>query len=479
MSVLATLMPGFDGTELPEWVEQRLRDGMGGVCLFVSNVESVEQLRRLTDQIREANPQAIISIDEEGGDVSRLYQREGSPFPGNAVLGRLDDPEVTRAVGEQVGRELALAGINVTLAPSVDINCNPRNPIIGVRSFGAHADLVSKHGVAWTEGVQSQAVAANAKHFPGHGDTIHDSHHVEALVNADLATLRERELAPFAAAIDAGVLTIMTSHSLVPVLDPDNVATFSRPILVDLLREQMGFDGVVITDALNMAGASGAIGIPAAAVKSLVGGCDLLCIGPSVTEDELDEIVQAIDDALEAGELDQARVADAARRNSQLAAQLAQLAAHVTPDERPLGTVQGLETVALRETFAVSADARARLSARAASGAPVHWIKFESTPNIAVGEGAWGPFAAGSEAQTVVRQGDVLDVSALPSDALIVAVGKDNHRHEWIREAIDAIRPWSPVVVDMGWPEPAEPYVDIATYGASRAVGTALKELVE
>src|SRR5690554_1985066 len=284
MSALATLMPGFEGTDLPNWVERRLREGMGGVCLFATNVESPAQLARLTEAIRAANPNAVISIDEEGGDVSRLYQREGSPFPGNAVLGRLDDTDLTYAVGEQVGRELRAVGVNLTLAPDVDINSNAANPVIGVRSFGATPDLVARHGVAWTRGVQSMAVAANAKHFPGHGDTAQDSHVARPTVDASLETLRTRELAPFVAAVSGGVQTIMTSHIMVPALDPDNVATFSKATLTDLLRGEYGFEGVIVSDALDMAGASGEIGIPAAAARALAAGCDLLCIGTANTD---------------------------------------------------------------------------------------------------------------------------------------------------------------------------------------------------
>ncbi|WP_297084227.1 glycoside hydrolase family 3 protein, partial [uncultured Demequina sp.] len=254
MTALATLMPGFEGPELPAWVERRLREGMGGVCLFATNVRSPEQLRALTDAIYAANPDAIVSIDEEGGDVSRLYQRDGSPFPGNALLGRIDDEALSRAVGEQVGRELREVGVNLTLAPDVDVNSNPSNPVIGVRSFGADAALVGRHGVAWTQGVQAMGVAADAKHFPGHGDTAQDSHVSLPTVDADVQALRQRELAPFAAAIAGGVQTIMSSHIMVPALDPDNPATFSSAILTDLLRAEMGFDGVIVSDALDMVG---------------------------------------------------------------------------------------------------------------------------------------------------------------------------------------------------------------------------------
>jgi beta-N-acetylhexosaminidase len=132
-----TLLPGFEGPTLPDWLEARLRAGLAGVCLFATNISSPQQVRALTDAIRAANPDALIAIDEEGGDVTRLHQATGSPTPGNAVLGRLDDLALTRAVGEAIGWELRRAGVNLDFAPDVDVNSNPLNPVIGVRSFGA------------------------------------------------------------------------------------------------------------------------------------------------------------------------------------------------------------------------------------------------------------------------------------------------------------------------------------------------------
>ena len=189
MNPLTVLMPGFVGVEAPAWLESRLADGLGGVCLFAENVASVPQVRALTSSLYKARPTAIVSMDEEGGDVSRLHQREGSPFPGNAVLGRLGDATLTRGVGEWVGLELRSAGVGLALAPDADVNSNPDNPVIGVRSFGADAAAVALHTAAWTEGLQSTGVAACAKHFPGHGDTSQDSHVALPVVSADEATL--------------------------------------------------------------------------------------------------------------------------------------------------------------------------------------------------------------------------------------------------------------------------------------------------
>jgi len=478
MNALATLMPGFEGTELPEWLERRLRQGLGGVCLFGENVDSPDQLRELTNAIYAANPLAIVSIDEEGGDVSRLYQRTGSPFPGNAVLGRLADEGVAFRVGEQVGWELRRAGVSLTLAPDVDVNSNPDNPVIGIRSFGADPLEVGRLGAAWTRGVQSTGVAANAKHFPGHGDTAQDSHVALPTIDADVATLRSRDLPPFRAAIDAGVETIMTSHLMVPAIDAEMPATFSKPILHDLLRHELGFNGVIVSDALDMRGASGKVGIPRAAVLALGAGCDLLCIGTKNTDAQIAEIVDTVEAALQTGDLDAPRLANAVHRVERLGSLLAVRREQIVqPESLVLGQVPGLTPDVVASAFHVSASARTLLDA----GRPVSWVQLESDANIAVGASPWGPFASGRvAASAVVGAQDGVDfLGQIANDVLVVVVGKDNHRHAWARAAIDALRTRdNVVVVDMGWPEASLSYADIATFGASRLVGEALLDLI-
>ena len=253
-AVLPTLLPGFVGTTLPDWLKARLRAGLGGVCLFATNIESLSQLRTLTDAIYAENPRAIVAIDEEGGDVTRLFARDGSPSPGNAVLGRIDDLDTTAYAARQIGIQLRQTGVRVNFAPSVDINSNPDNPVIGVRSFGDRADQVARHGAAWIRGLLSTGVAATAKHFPGHGDTALDSHHALPIIDRSPSELEQRELVPFAAAIEARVRAVMTSHILLPQLDAEQPATLSNPILGGLLRTELGFDGVIVSDALDMAG---------------------------------------------------------------------------------------------------------------------------------------------------------------------------------------------------------------------------------
>jgi len=460
-SAAGTLLPGFEGTDLPEWLRGRLSNGLAGVCLFATNVASPSQLHELTDAIRAANPRAVIAIDEEGGDVTRLFQDVGSPYPGAAILGRLDDLELTRAVGERVGRQLRAVGVMLNFAPDADINSSDDNPVIGTRSFGADPELVARHTAAWIEGLQSTGVAASAKHFPGHGDTATDSHLALPVVDLPLDVLRSRELLPFAAAIAAGTETIMTSHILLPQLD-QVPATFSPRILGELLRGELGFTGVIVSDALDMRGASGTTGIPDAAVRALAAGCDLLCIGTANTDAQLGEIEAAIAASVSDGRLAPARLDEALARVAALgtagAATLADgSGAHPDPEPR-------FDLDRTISAFDVAGGAPAVVGDH-------QLVQLDTAANIAVGPAPWGPAAAGADV-LMVREGDPLPAAG----PQLVLIGRDNHRRDWTRAAIDAARARDPrtVVVDMGWPSVDRRYADIATFGASRHVGKAL-----
>src|ERR687886_335181 len=172
---LRTLLAAFPGPAAPKWAMTLLDDGLAGHTLFGRNIADPAQLARLTATLREWRPDVLLAIDEEGGDVTRLAHRTGSPYPGNAALGAVDDVEVTRAVYGSIGAELATAGVNLNFAPTVDVNTADDNPIIGTRSFGADPSLVTRHAVAAIDGLQATGVAACAKHFPGHGATVTDS----------------------------------------------------------------------------------------------------------------------------------------------------------------------------------------------------------------------------------------------------------------------------------------------------------------
>lgn len=489
--IAATLLPGFVGTTLPAWLERRLREGLGGVCIFGPNIASADQLRALTAAIYAANPDAIIAIDEEGGDVTRLHYATGSPYPGNAVLGRLGDADRTERVAARVGAELRAVGVNLDFAPDVDINSNPDNPVIGVRSFGVSPRVVAEQGAAWVRGLQSSGVAACAKHFPGHGDTAQDSHLALPVVDLSAAELRERELVPFRAAVEAGTRTMMTSHILLPQLDAALPATFSAPIIEGLLRGELGFDGVVVTDALDMHGASGERGIPEAAVLALTAGCDLLCLGTENTDEQLTAIVEAVAEAIASGRLTAGRVEQAAGRVIGLAGELR---AVPVPAQEGAGAsssapvIDPVEARAVVPAFELSDTARTWLhDGRRAAGI----VRLETVANIAVGTAPWGPFAetatgAGDAAAAAFAALPVVEVTeadagpaVLPAGPVIV-IGKDNHRHAFARDTIDRLRAERDdvLVVDMGWPADDRRYADIATFGASRLLGRALLDLL-
>jgi beta-N-acetylhexosaminidase len=489
-SIRSALMPGFVGTELPAWLADRLRDGLGAVCLFGSNIVSISQLQELTAAIRAENPFAVIAIDEEGGDVTRLHAASGSPYPGNATLGRIDDLALTEEVGRQVGWELRRAGCTLAFAPDADVNSNADNPVIGVRSFGTDPGRVGRHVAGWVRGLQSTGVAACPKHFPGHGDTSLDSHLARPVVDLPLPALRDRELVPFGAAIAAGAQALMTSHILLPQIDAEQPATLSPAVLGGLLRRDLGFDGVIVSDALDMAGASGTLGIPAAAVAALAAGCDLLCIGTENTAEQLDEIEAAILAAARAGTLPPARLAAGADRVRRLAA--ATIAAGRAAPIPPAALARpepSFDTARIVASFAVNDKAKGWL---AAAGAGYTVVRLDTGPNIAVGGAPWGPFAeadarpdsalarAWCAGRLVVRgSGDTAALS-LPVAAPVLVIGRDNHRHPFVRELVDALRAERPdvLVVDLGWPSDDLAYADIATFGASRLVGRALLELL-
>jgi beta-N-acetylhexosaminidase len=489
-SISTTLMPGFVGTTLPDWLERRLQNGLGAVCLFGQNIVSPEQLRLLTTEILAANPLAVIAIDEEGGDVTRLYQGSGSPYPGNAILGRLDDVSYTEEVGRLVGWELRKAGCTLTFAPDVDINSNSDNPVIGVRSFGVDPARVGAHSAAWVRGLQATGIGASPKHFPGHGDTALDSHLAMPIVDLSLDALRERELVPFRAAIAAGAKTIMTSHILLPQVDPTHPATLSSTILGGLLRTELGFEGVIVSDAIDMTGASGILGIPRAAAAALAAGCDLLCIGTENTDEQLDEIEAAVLAAVEAGTLSQARLADASARVIRLAEETLAEFESIPITEYALSMEEpNFDTARIAASFTVNDLAEKWIAAVPES---FSIVRLETVMNIAVGQAPWGPFAeletspdsplaaAWSTRPVVTRTAEDTHEIMLATHAPILVIGKDNHRHLFVRDLIDALRAENRevLVVDMGWPSDDLAYADVATFGASRLAGRALLELL-
>ena len=332
MSRLAhgVLLPGFPGTTVPDWLAVALVDGLAGVCLFAENNPDIASTRALTEALRAAQGRPgggpaprglVVAIDEEGGDVSRLQAGPGSALPGNAALGLVDDADLTRRCAGALGDLLALAGIDLDLAPCLDVASEPLNPVIGVRSFGADPGLVARHGRAFSLGLVEAGVASCGKHYPGHGSTRIDSHLDLPVLTADEATLRARDEAPFAAlvATDNGVLdAVMTGH-LIASARGDAPASLS-PWAAARLRAA-GLDGPVVTDALGMAAITDRIGLGEACVLALAAGADLLCLDAPHQRDAqatFAEAVAAIDAAVGEGRLDAAALGRSAARNAML-----------------------------------------------------------------------------------------------------------------------------------------------------------------
>ncbi len=253
------LMHSFEGYTVPETILAGVRRGeISSFCLFGHwNGDSPAQVRAVTDALRRAasagnQPVPLIGIDQEGGQLMAVTHG-ATELPGNMARGAARSPELAEQAGCVLARELLAMGANLNFAPSVDVNVNPANPVVGIRSFGAEPALVAELGAAMIRGMQGEGVIANAKHFPGHGDVSSDTHHNLPVLDHPRARIDAVELVPFRAAIQAGVQAIMSAHILFTTLDAERPATLSRAILHDFLRGELGFDGLVITDAMDMA----------------------------------------------------------------------------------------------------------------------------------------------------------------------------------------------------------------------------------
>ena len=413
----ACLFPGFEGLAPPDWLRRELEGGLGGVVLFSRNVADRAQLAALSAGIRAERAEALIGIDEEGGDVTRLEAGTGSSYPGNLALGAVDDVELTGQVAAAIGGELAASGVNLDLAPVADVNSDELNPIIGVRSFGSEPALVARHTAAFVSGLQRAGVAACAKHFPGHGATRSDSHLELPTIDVDRETLLARELVPFRAAIAAGVQSLMTAHIRVPALD-DLPATLSRAHLTGLLREELGFDGMVITDALEMRAVSATVGVEEGAVLAIAAGADALCLGHDLFEDDVRRIRQALVEAVRAGRLPEERLGrggGARRAGRALDARTARRHRRCRP-----GSASRLRG--------------ARSDAEGAVELTRSTLVVELVPTATIAAGPAGhTFGAllqarrpGTEA-IVVREPVELD----PGGRQLVVVIRDAHRHAW------------------------------------------------
>jgi beta-N-acetylhexosaminidase len=487
----AVLIPPFPGPTPPGWMLDALGRGLAGVTLFGQNVSAPGQVSALTAALRAAaaGDDPVIAIDEEGGDVTRVAYADGSPYPGNAALGAVDDTALTRTVYRAIGADLAALGINFDLAPCADVLGTADSPAVGTRSFGADTALVSRHTAAAVAGLQNAGVAACTKHFPGHGRTGTDTHEAIATIEGGLAELRRVDLPPFEAAIRAGTLAVMPSHLRVPELTGDLPATVSGPAITGLLRGELGFTGVIVSDALEMRATRDMFGIPRAAVLAVAAGTDLLCLGRDGSEDEYLAVREALVAAVRDGALDGARLEEAADRVARLRAGLARIrlsgpvtggTGHTDTGQVDAGPEVGL--AAARRAVRVSGP-------RPALSRPVV-IEVEPRENIAAGRFGWGlgPWLPPGSVHRVGALGrplngaglDVDEILAAAAGRSLVAVVRDAHRDQPTRSLVSMLLAARPdlVLVEMGLPlwNPPEGTSYLATYGASRASAHAAAE---
>jgi len=485
------LMPGFTGPVVPGWLADAVAGGLGAVCCFAGNLTGEDQVTGLTAELHRTSDQLLVCSDEEGGEVTRLEAGTGSRFPSPAALGKVDDVQATRQVARALGALVRSAGIDVALAPSVDVNAHPDNPVIGTRSFGADPALVARHGTAFVQGLQEVGVAACAKHFPGHGSVDVDSHTDLPVMDADLATLDARELLPFDAAVTAGVRAVMTGHIVCPALDPGVPATWSSPT-IGLLRRR-GFTGVVVSDALDMAAVCVPDGMGPAAVRALAAGVDLLCLGnpsnrsaaggdrPGADLRQFLEVRSAVLAAVGSGHVTVRRLEEAAQRVAELAGWCCEQRRQAWTAELDLddGPVPAVSARLAAAALDVVGDVRL-------AGVP-HLVDLRTRVNHAAGHTAPQLLhalrrrRADTTTSSCTPDGTAQDrvAAALEgtSGRAVVAVAAEPHRdpaQAALLAALLAVAPGT-VVVQTGWPDARARLGtrSVTTWGSGRAAAEA------
>jgi beta-N-acetylhexosaminidase len=310
---------GFKGHSLPAEVRTLAREfDLGGVIFFARNVEAPEQVAELSRESQALADEIPlwVSVDQEGGRVARL-KRPFTEWPPMATLGRVgqpDDEPLAERFAAALATELQAVGISLDYTPVLDVHTNPKNPVIGDRALAARAEDVARLGAAIIRTLQGAGIAACGKHFPGHGDTSSDSHFEMPLIEHPPDRLEAVELVPFKAAIAAGVASIMTAHILIPALDKERPGTLSPAIVDGLLKQRLGFGGLVLSDDLEMKAISGRYGHSEATVQAIAAGCDAVLMCEPAPEKQM-EALEAIIHAVEQGRLPVTRVEDALARH--------------------------------------------------------------------------------------------------------------------------------------------------------------------
>jgi len=314
---------GFSGAEITSGISEMIKDyHVGGIIYFRRNIKSLRQVFKLSNELQTISINQrvglplMISTDQEGGIVHRLIG--GTHFPGSMVLGATKNTELAERMGQAIAKELKTVGINMDFAPVLDVNCNSLNPVIGVRSFGEDPFWVAKLGVAFIKGVQAEGVIACGKHFPGHGDTVADSHLTLPVVKHDRNHLEKVEFYPFTQAIQAGVDSIMTAHVCFPSIEPkeDIPATLSYNVLTNLLRKELGYTGIIITDCMEMKAIADGFGTSEGAIMSIKAGSDIVLVSHSINKQK--QAIEMVVEAVRKGEISEERINQSVLRIIQL-----------------------------------------------------------------------------------------------------------------------------------------------------------------
>ncbi|MGH2821555.1 MAG: glycoside hydrolase family 3 protein, partial [Thermoleophilaceae bacterium] len=412
---------------------------LGGIIYFAwsDNVKDPRQIAGLSNGIQKVATSsgtgvpALVSTDQEQGLVVRVTE-PATQFPGNMALGAARDPGLARSAAAVTGEELRAMGINENFAPVADVNVNPENPVIGVRSFSSNPGLVASLTEAQVRGYQREDVASTAKHFPGHGDTSVDSHTGLPVIDHTREELDRIDLPPFAAAIDAGVESIMTAHIVVPALDDSGrPATLSRPILTDLLRREMNFDGVVVTDALTMEGVREMFGDDRVPVEAIKAGADLLLMPP-----DLDLAYRSVLEAVRSGEISERRIDRSVYRILRLKERLGLFEQPFVKESKVA------KEVGNSDHLAVADDVTERTVTLVKNGAGTLPLAADSGKRALVT--GWGASTTARLASQVRERGlpaEVYETGASPSDAAIAGARAAAERNDLVIAVTN--RAWS------------------------------------
>ena len=308
------IITGFDGSEYNDDMDRLINEyKVGGVILFARNIEDSSQMIELTRALQENNNNIplFISIDEEGGRVSRLPD-DIEKFPAAFDIGLINNDQTAYENGKEIGYTLKRLGINLDYAPVLDIYSNENNTVIGDRAFSKEESIVSTMGIATMEGIEDADIIPVVKHFPGHGDTEVDSHYGLPIVYKTLEELRNFEFIPFVKAIESGCDVIMVSHIILNEVDSSNPASLSKIVISDLLRKDLEFDKVVITDDMSMGAITSIMSIEEACIKSIEAGCDILLLGNAY--EEIEQVINSIKLKLYNGEISEEQINKSVKR---------------------------------------------------------------------------------------------------------------------------------------------------------------------